>query len=262
MKRIILLVLFLMAAQECRADEHRIISLAPNATEILFELGLAGAVVGVDEYSNYPQGAKDIERVGTFDKPNIERIILLRPDYILVNTDMEGDKADYLKGLGARIIKVSPKTVEGLCNSITGLGAMFNREARAGLIVKKIRGAVRKASLNTGRPRPKVFVQLHNDPLVTVSSFIGDVIRISGGDNIAWDVKDEAALFSYEVMLQRNPDIMIIIGFSKEWDLPDSISAVRKGRIFKDLDPDIFLRPGPRVTEAIEQLNRIFYEES
>jgi iron complex transport system substrate-binding protein len=261
LRKILFFLLFLLITAECNGEEYRIISLAPNTTEILFALGLERSIVGVDEYSNYPEEARKITHVGTFDRPNIERIILLRPDYILVGTDMEKDKRDYLENLGVETLRISPNSVEELCDNIEMLGALFHKEAQAGLIVRGIKRKIREVSRNIKGDRPKVFVQLFNDPLVTVSSFISEVIRISGGNNIAWDVKGDAALFSYEVLLERNPDVIIVVGFSEEWDLPESINAVRKNRIFKDLDPDILLRPGPRVIEAIEELNGIFYEE-
>ncbi len=59
----------------------------------------------------------------------------------------------------------------------------------------------------------------------------------------------------------RDPDIIIIAGFSDSSNLPQSIDAVKHRRVYKDFNPDILLRPGPRVIEGIEELNRIFYEK-
>jgi iron complex transport system substrate-binding protein len=257
----IFLFLALLLTEPCWAETgHRIISLAPNTTEILFALGLGDYIVGVDEFSNYPDKAKNIERVGSFNNPNIENIILLKPDFIIVNTELENDKADYLKGMGIKIMVISPKNIEGLCNDIKTLGAVFDREKNAEAIIKDIKIRTRDVSHNIKGERPKVFVQLFDDPLITVSSFISDIIGLAGGDNIAQDIKAEAGIFSYEALIQRNPDIIIIIGFSGNANFPDSINAVKNNKVYKNLDPDILLRPGPRVIEAIEQLNRIFYE--
>ena len=104
------------------AGEYRIVSLAPSTTEILFALELGGSIVGVDEYSDYPREVRDIEHVGNFNKPNIERIILLRPGHILVNTDLDADLMDYLRARGIKIIKVSPKSVDELCGRMLTLG--------------------------------------------------------------------------------------------------------------------------------------------
>ncbi|MFA4992123.1 MAG: helical backbone metal receptor [Candidatus Omnitrophota bacterium] len=264
MKKIVTYVFIyvLFAASACFAgEEYRIVSLAPNATEILFSLDLGDSIVGVDEYSNFPEEAREIQKVGSFDKPNMEMITLLRPDIILVNTDLEKDKADYLGRLGARVIKISPKSVEGLCRDIESLGSVLGRETEAGFLAQDMRQRIRRISEdNGGKTRPKVFLQLFDDPLVTGSSFMGDIIDLAGGDNIARDVKDDAGIFSMEMLIDRNPDIILVMGFSDKAGFPGSINAVRNNRIYKDLNPDVFLRPGPRTIEAIERLDRIFHE--
>jgi len=142
------------------------------------------------------------------------------------------------------------------------MGVMFDRKPRARLLIEDIERRINNVSNNIKGERPKVFVQLFDDPLVTVSSFIGDLIELAGGKNIAWDVKQDAGLFSYEVLIERNPDIIITCGFSEDMNLPPSINAVKNNRIYKDMDPNILLRPGPRAIDAIEQLNRLFYEKN
>ncbi|MFC1508778.1 ABC transporter substrate-binding protein [Candidatus Omnitrophota bacterium] len=260
MKKIIFIFLFLLFSMGYKAEASRIVSLAPNTTEILFVLGLGDSVVGVDEYSNYPEEAKEINRIGTFAHPNIEKIVLLRPDYVLISADLTKDRSDYLEALGMEIIKVSPDDIEGLCNSIKEIGRLFHREEKAGLIVKDIKERIESLSIKE-KSRPKVFIELSSDPLITVSSFIGDAIKAAGGDNVAWDVSDNAGLFSIESLIYRNPDVLIVIGFSDTSILPESIKAIKNGRVYKDLDPDLLLRPGPRIIEAIEELNKIFYEK-
>jgi iron complex transport system substrate-binding protein len=229
-------------------------------TEILFKLGLEKEIVGVDEYSNYPEKAKDIEKVGTFDKPNVEKIILLKPGYILVNARLDADKADYLKQRCIEIIQVSPKTVEALCGDIKKIGIIFNKEREADFMVEDINNRIKNLPKRSTGEGPKVFVQLFDDPLTTVSSFIGDVIELAGGRNIADDVKEEAGIFSMEALIDRNPDIILVMGFSSVSNFPQSVNAVKNNRIYKNLNPDIFLRPGPRAIDAVEELNRIFYE--
>jgi iron complex transport system substrate-binding protein len=251
---------FLLAIAYRAEASPRIISLAPNTTEILFSIGMGDSIIGVDDFSDYPEGVKNIERVGTFNNPNVERIILLKPDYILVNSGLEKNKEDYLKSLGIKIIKISPKTVEGLCGDIRKLGAVFNREKSAEDIIGNMRSRIADISKNKKGAEPRVFIQLFNDPLVTVSSFISDVIRLAGGKNIALDMKDDAGIFSYEALIDRNPDIILVVGFCDSDNFPKSINALKNNRIYKNLDPDLILRPGPRVVEAIEALNKIFYE--
>ncbi len=260
-KRITFTVLLLFSSAVCSAGEHRIISLAPNATEILFALGLEDSIVAVDRYSNYPEEARRLEEVGTFVNPDIEKIILIRPDYLLVGASIDHDMAGYLKAIGVEVIKVSPKSVDGLCEDILMLGNIFNKVDQAVGIVNDIKDRVSKISRHTEKSRPKVFVQLFNDPLITGSAFIGDVVEQAGGENIAWDVKSDAGLFSYEALIDRDPDIIIEVGFMGSSGILESVNAMKKVRVYNDLDPDILLRPGPRTIDAIEELNRVFYDK-
>ena len=121
-----------------------------------------------------------------------------------------------------------------------------HRENRARFIIEDIKKRIKDLSVKKGADRPKVFVQLFHDPLVTGSSFIGDVVRLAGGNNIAHDIKDDNGLFSPEVLLYRDPDIIIKTSFSKD----------------ADFNADTLLRPGPRIILAIEELNKIFYEKN
>jgi iron complex transport system substrate-binding protein len=261
MKKIILITLVLLFVFRCYAGSaHRIISLAPNTTEILFSLGLGDSIVALDDFSNYPEEVKDIERIGTFNNPNMEKIILLKPDYILVNSALEKAKKDYLNSMGIKVIKVSPKTIEDLYSDIRKLGAVFNKEERAKNIIQDMEYRIKNISHAKRGAAPKVFVQLFDDPLVTVSFFISDIIRLAGGKNIALDIKDDAGIFSYEALIDRNPDIILVVGFSGNTSFSRSINAVKNNRVYKDLNPDLILRPGPRAAEAIEILNKVFYE--
>ncbi|PJB52771.1 MAG: hypothetical protein CO099_10835, partial [Bdellovibrio sp. CG_4_9_14_3_um_filter_39_7] len=147
-----------------------------------------------------------------------------------------------------------------LYSDIWQLGIIFNKEEDAENILRDMRLRIENISRKRSGPRPKVFVQLFNDPLVTVSSFVNDIIRLAGGENIARDIKNDSGLFSYEALIDRNPDIILAVGFVDKSDFPDSINAVKNHRIYRDLDPDLILRPGPRAIEGVDMLNRIFYE--
>ena len=261
MRKIFLIAVVLLLVFACRLEAApRIISLAPNTTEILFSIGLGGSIVGLDDFSNYPEEVKNIERLGTFNNPNIERIILLKPDYILVNSGLEKSREDYLTSLGIKVIKISPKTIEGLYSDIRKLGIVFNKEEDVNNVIRDMQSRIRNVSMAKRGRAPKVFVQLFDDPLVTASSFISDIIRLAGGENIALDMKDDAGIFSYEALIDRNPDIILVVGFSGNTGNFQSINAVRNKKVYKNLNPDLILRPGPRAAEAVEVLNKIFYE--
>jgi iron complex transport system substrate-binding protein len=150
--------------------------------------------------------------------------------------------------------------MEGLYSDIRKLGTIFNKEKNAEGLIKDMQSRIENVSKNKRGAGPKVFVQLFDDPLVTVSFFISDVIRLAGGKNIASDIKDDAGIFSYEALIDRNPDIILVLGFCGGDNFPESINAVKNKRIYRNLNPDLILRPGPRAAEAVEALNKVFYE--
>ncbi len=258
---VLFLSVLLMPALNCEARDIRIVSLAPNITEMLFAIGMGDNIVGVDNYSNYPEAALVIRKVGTFFRPNMERIILLKPDYVFAHRDMSDDEGEYLRGLGVKVKSLSPGSIEEICDSIEELGQIFGKEREADEITAEIRNRIKLLQKDIKKEKPRVFIQLFDDPLITGAAFLGDVIEAAGGTNIAWDVRKDSGMFSYELLIKRNPDIVLIAGFSDVENLPASINAVKNKRVYGNLDLDILLRPGPRVLESVEALHRIFYEE-
>ena len=150
--------------------------------------------------------------------------------------------------------------IKELKEDIEKLGVVLGREKKARLVVEDIDRRLKKVSKNIRSIRPKVFIALSNDPLVTVSSFTGDLIELAGGENIARDMTEDKGIFNIEALIDRDPDIIIESGFREDMYLPGIVHAVKNKRIYKDLPADILLRPGPRAIDAVELLNRIFYE--
>jgi len=259
--KIFLASLILLSSRICYAGEYKIVSLAPNATEILFALGLGDSVAAVDAYSNYPEEALGIDKAGTFVNPDIEKIILIKPDHLLVSAEMDSGMMEFLKRAGIGVIKVSPESVDALCDDILMIGGIFHKEENAGRIVSDIKERILRIARGIKTEKPKVFVRLFDDPLITGSRFIGDVIRLAGGENVAWDIKNDSGVFSYEVLIERAPDIIISAGFSGDVELSDPVRTIKNARVYKGIDPDILLRPGPRTIDAIEELNRVFYDK-
>lgn len=121
--------------------------------------------------------------------------------------------------------------------------------------------------------RPKVFIEIWDEPLTTAGkhSFIDELIEIAGGTNIAYDTKRPYSIFSPEEVLRRNPDCIILTYMVNEKPIStlkqrfgwQNISAVKNMRVYNDINPDLLLRPGPRVTEAIKEIfKRLFPNES
>jgi len=246
----------------------RIISLAPSTTEILFALGLDDEIVGVSSFCNYPAQAKTKEKVGTFSQPNIEKILFLKPDVIFCTGLEQAPIVRELTHLNLKVYVSDPSNLEELFNSIRDIGKLTDKEREAGILIKKMQASIAEVDsqvrLIPQKNRPKVFVEIWADPLMTAGegSFIDELITLSGGVNIAADTKRAYSYFSPEQVIIRNPDFIILTYMSKEQPLKmvrsrlgwGKISAVKNNHIYNDINPDLLLRPGPRLIEGLKEL--------
>lgn len=258
-----------------RASFHpRIISLAPHITETLFALGLEKNIIGRTSGCDYPPAAKKIEQVATFSgQGNLERILLLKPDLIL-STGLEQEPLEEkLKSLGLRVVVISPRSLNEVISGILEIGELADRRQQARELAAEIKRRVNKiraqAAAIPREKRPKVFVEIWSDPLMTAGpgSFVDELITLAGGRNIAYDTARPYSQFSPELVIQRDPDF-ILLGYMQAKNDPElirrrmgwqDIQAVKSGRIIAEINPDLFLRPGPRLVEGLEKIQaRIF----
>lgn len=259
------------------AAPKRIISLSPGYTETLFALGVGDHVVAVDEYSDYPPEAASSVKVSGAHNHNLEQIVSLQPDLVVALVERD----DLINSLAAQRIpalKLFPDDFEGVLDSILLLGKVTGTEPRANEIVEAAKKRVNRVVTRvTGLPLPRVFFELDGtDPSKPFTpgphSFIGDMIRIAGGWNIAQGVRTSSSRISLEAVVAADPEI-IVLGDAKNPINPQTsadvanragwseITAVRKKAVYP-VDNALFFRPGPRVVEGIETLARLFHQEA
>src|SRR3989338_7660953 len=246
------------------------ISLAPATTEILFALGLDEEIIGVSSFCNYPLKAKTKEKIGTFSQPNVEKIISLKPDIIFCTGLEQTPVVNALRQLNLKVYVSDPSNIKELLNSIRDIGRLTGREKEADTLINKMEqvlGQVNvKVKLIPPEKRLKVFIEIWHDPLMTVGkkSFVDEVLTLAGGINIAADTLQPYLYFSPEQVIKRNPDCIIQTYMSENEPLKTiekrlgwkEISAVKHGRVYNDINPDILLRPGPRIVEGLQELHK------
>lgn len=278
-KTICFILLLLLLNQDAYTLSYtrklRIISLAPSATEILFALGLDEEIVGVSSFCNYPLKAKEKQRVGTFSQPNIEEILFLKPDIIFCTGLEQTYVVKQLKELGLNVCVSDPSNIEELLVSIRQIGKLTQKEKEANMLVKNIELNIEKMNsrnrLTAQENKPKVFVEIWHDPLITAGnkSFINELILLAGGVNIANGLKRAYGYFSVEQIIKYNPDCIILTYMTKEKPLNlvkerlgwKNISAVKNNRIYNDIAPDLLLRPSPRIIDGLKELHKRLYPE-
>jgi iron complex transport system substrate-binding protein len=259
---------------EVSGPPRRIVSVAPNVTEILFALGLGGRLVGVTTYCEYPPEALKIEKIGGYINPSLERIVALRPD--LVVGIAEGDLRTFVDKLTALKIPVyiaNPRTALDVLISIRKIGEVAFAPEPAREIVRSMEEKIQSIRDKVqGRPRPRVLHILDFNPLISAGkgTFVDDLIRLAGGRNVAETAAGKYPRFSMEEVLVQDPEVILLSSMKSRdplvkqrrwWERWKTISAVKHGRIFV-LDSDLIHRPSPRMGEGLEQVARAIHPEA
>jgi len=249
----------------------RIVSLAPNITEILFSLGLDEQIVGVSIHCNFPEKAKTKVQVGSYISLDFERVVSLKPDLIIATgAGNTRDMVERLQKLGFPTYVIFPRNFNDVVQSIRHLSQVVNREREGRELIGGMeRRRKRVVELTQGLPRPKVFLQIGEAPLVTVGrkSFGDDLIRLAGGENVAGKEKEMYPRWGMEEILKRSPEVILISSMNprgdyikviQEWSRWKTIPAIKNGRIHL-INSDLIDRPSPRIIEGLEEIARLLH---
>lgn len=251
---------------------ERIISLSPSNTEILFTLGAGDKVVGVTSYCDYPEEVKNIQKVGTFDGPNMELIKQAQPDVVLAGYIQE-EAVKAMEAMGITVIVTEAESFEAIYTSIDIIGKITGTEAKAAEIITGMKDKIAEIQTrNNDKEKKKVFYVVWTDPLTTAGSktFINDVIKTAGGINVAEKV-DGWADYSAEQLMQDAPDMLIAALHSTDKGMAKAdleknqifskLQCVKAGKVYVMSDDNIISRPGPRIVQGIEEMQRALYGE-
>ncbi len=251
---------------------ERIVSLAPNMTEIVYAVGAGDRLVGRTSMCNYPPEAKRVPAVSDTLQPNIESIIALRPQLVLVSTASQLEA--FTRQMDQQNIPVyvtDPHDLEGVFRTIQTLGEILGERERAAKVVADLRvrlEAVEKAVKD--REPVSVFYQVSAKPLYTAGrdSYITDVIWRAGGKSVTAGVPGAWPKYSDESALASQPDAIIIATFdsmNKEgMDLAESLQsspAAKNGKVF-GISGDFLSRPGPRLVNGLEEMARKLHPDA
>ena len=244
---------------------QRIISLAPHATELLFEVGAGPLLVGVSDYSDYPEQAKKISSVGSIFALDIERVIALKPDLVVLwGTGNAKLLANKLRGIHVSVFESEPSNFEMIASSLERLSILTGTEITGKTAAAKFRArleSLRKTYQTSGTAKPiSVFYQVWSKPLMTLNDqhLVSTAIRLCGGKNVFADLKEISPTVSTEAVLAENPQAIVTSMGEKQDMLADwrqfpHLSAVSKGNLFT-LKSDLIIRAGPRVLDGTEEL--------
>jgi len=246
---------------------QRIVSLAPSNTEILFALGLGDKVVGVTDWCDYPSEALEKEKVGSYDTPDIEKIVALNPDLVLVAYGTTMDVINSLIGLGLTVFGIKTTDLDDLLDDIRTVGNITGKKVEAKALTSEMASKIEAIADATSEleGRPRVFYIVWHDPLWTAGSetFIHELIEKGGGVNICQNITGYATI-TLEEIIARDPEIIIASEWSYDWAINAtelaSTNASQSGRIYT-CDDDLIQRPGPRLVEGLEWFAHFIHPE-
>jgi len=236
----------------------RVISMAPHATELLFAAGGGGRVVGAVNYSDYPEAAKSIPRIGSNREIDIERVIALKPDLIVAWMHNNAERQiEMVRKLGVPVFQSDPQSLEGIPDSVLRLGQLMGTDAAAKASAAQLRTRLASLRAQYAKRAPvRIFYQVWDKPLYTLSGkhIITDAMRLCGGVNIFDGLSVVAPVVTLESVLQANPEAIIATGEKNYggvdlWKPYASLQAVRSNNLFM-LNGDLLNRAGPRMIEG------------
>ncbi len=237
---------------------QRIVALLPSLTEIVCELGACARLVGVDNYSNWPESVRALPHVGGLEDANIERIVALKPDLVLAAASSRA--IGRLQALGLNVAALEPKTLAGTRRVIGKVGQLLGSDEAPRLLARIDAGVDAAArSLPPALRGTRVYFEVNGAPFAaSESSFIGELLARVGAANVVPGSLGPFPKLNPEFVVRADPQLIMVsdrealaLRGRPGWD---RIQAVRDKRIcmFTSEQGDVLVRPGPRMAEAAQ----------
>lgn len=244
---------------------QRVVSLSPHATEMLYAIGAAEELVGVTRYSEYPEQAKSLPVVGDFRQIDLEKVLVLKPDLIVVWSGGNPPKqVGKLERAGIAVFYSNPRRLADIPGNMARLGMLTGHEDQARRVAGQWNERLDRLKRRyRNRAGLRVFYQVSDVPLFTLNGkqIVSEVIDLCGGKNVFADIPVLAPHVSTEAVLAANPEVIVSTrGMGTEnglsgWRRYKMLDAVRYRNLFH-MNPDWLDRPGPRMIEGAEMMCR------
>jgi len=246
------------------APAKRIVSLAPHVTETLFAIGAGERIVGTVDYSDYPEAAKKITRVGGYSRIDLEAVAALKPDLVIAwESGNAKAHVDKLRALGLPLYVTQPNRIDDVATSLERYGQLTGNGEAGRLAALRFRERLEGLrSRYAARPKVRTFYQIWKQPLMTVGSqqIITDAIRLCGGENVFAALQTMAPTVTVEGVIAANPEVIVASGMGEsrpewldDWKRWTSIAAVARDNLFF-VPPELIQRHTPRLLEGTERL--------
>jgi len=244
------------------AARLRIVSLAPNLTELAYAAGAGSTLVGTVEYSDYPEAARALPRVGDAWRVDPERVLELRPDLVLAwSSGTPGDTVARLESLGLRVVSIPTYRLADVGAALRTIGKIAGTTAVADAAAAKFDAGIgRLRAAHATAPPLDVFIEIDDEPLFTVNGrhVISEVVQLCGGRNVFADLPQLAPPVALEAVIARDPQVILstddtIADPKALWRRWTRVAAVRDGTIYS-MPSDTLTRATPRLAEGAREV--------
>jgi iron complex transport system substrate-binding protein len=230
--------------------------------------------VGVTDYCDYPPEARTKEKLGLPMSPNLERLVVLRPDLVLVPFGVPQEVLDRLTELRVAYLGLNPHTLADALSWMRRIGQVagiaVHAETVVGRLEARVAAVTEKTAGLTEKEKPTVLLVFWTDPLMSFGpdTFGDDLIRLAGGRNFTGKAAQPYPVVNWEVVVRRDPDVILLTGHTGE-EQPSleqepgwtQLKAVRTSQVHTFSDGDLITVPGPRLVDGLEQMARWLHPE-
>ncbi len=252
-----------------------VISLSPGLTELIYSAGGAQYLKGVVSYSDFPEQAKEIPQVGSYNALDLEKIIALQPDLVVAwKSGNPTHQVEQLIKLGLTVYISEPNNFMDIPRTINTLGKLMGTETISEQnSIHFINEFKRLETIYQNKIKSKnkrTFIQIWNKPVMSVNKdhLISKVITFCGGENIFAQAKGLTSAPSIESILVNNPDLIIATGMAdtskkwlSRWQQWPSLNAVKNKHLYA-VNPDHLVRHTPRILLGIDEVCRLLNQPS
>lgn len=247
-----------------RSPAKRILSLAPHVTELLFAAGAGDLIVGTVEYSDFPEAARKIPRIGNHDSLDLERIVALKPDLVVVWLSGNSQKQlDRLLALGIPAFHNEPTRLDHIPRAIETLGTLAGTSLQAHATAVAFRSRIDALRSRYANRMPvSLFYQVWSKPLTTLNGqhLVADVISLCGGKPLFADLKPKAPVVAMEAVIEADPEAIVSTSLLQDglelWAKWPRMRAVKNGHLFA-MDGNLINRHGLRIADGAERMCEI-----
>jgi len=246
----------------------RVITLAPSLTEMVFTVGAADKLVATVKSSNYPEAANGIDRIGDYERFNIETLLSYKPDLVLAwSIGNNRQQVEKIKKFNIPVYQSEPHQIKDIANTLRHIGILLGKSKQANIAANNFEKRLLQIQReNKNKHKLRAFYQIWPDPIYTINgqTVISRLMQICGLDNVFSDAKISAPKITQESVIGKNPEIIIASGIANDllvsepewlssWKRWPDISAVKNGNLFF-IHPDIVHRQSTRILDGAEKM--------